>query len=186
MASNLESVAGTTKNWKTTTLEGYHGFRPAGATASGVDPLFNIPNGTAFNVALYGGATADNLTLIKKASFLTGNNAGYVLSSTGGGTFAVPGTGQNGAAVVQLRGWTGNYDSYEAFWAAANASGIAPGFGYAGTTETINFASTGGGLVTAPFMTGMDPLFLYPVPEPSVIGLGLLGLAGLIFIRRRK
>jgi len=185
VASNMEAVSGSVKTWKTTTLDGFHGFKPAGSTASGVDPVFNIPNGTAFNVALYGGSSADNLALIKKAGFLTAANAGFVLSSSGGGTFGVPGVANNSPAVVQLRGWTGNYASYEEFWAAANASGVAPGFGYAGQTELLN-VTTGGGTVTPPFLTGLDPLFLYPVPEPSVIGLGLLGLAGLIFIRRRK
>lgn len=164
------------------------------------------PGAAKFQIALYLGAKGET----DMAKFFrslptsggTSNGAfssakpGYALSSTLGKQSA-QGT-INGAQVTfqdkdevsaQVRAWvsspgTPEYGTYEEFMqnVGFGAGGQA---GYAGATP---ITQTKVGSATTPGTLGalQGVWFLYPVPEPSVVGLGLLGLAGLFFIRRRK
>jgi len=175
---------------------------------------FNLganPGASKFQVALYIGAKGETDTAkFFRALPAAGNptnatfaaaKAGYVLTSGIGGR-STKGT-INGVETIfqsgdeisaQVRAWvsspgTPDYASYEEFMqnVGFGAGGQAGYAGISGTVQTKagsstlpgNFAPAGGTALTGVW-------FLYPVPEPSVVGLGLLGLAGLFFIRRRK
>lgn len=159
------------------------------------------PAAAATQVGLYVGAKGetDPLKFFKAGAsgkFAVGSFAGVVTSSTGGnrqttGANAVSGytaTFQpNDEVAAQVRGWvscegTPVYATYEELVAAA-AAGV--GRGYAGGTAVVT-AKAGSGTTPGTANFGNAPWFLTPVPEPSVVGLGLLGLAGMFFIRRRK
>ena len=79
---------------------------------------------------------------------------------------------------VQVRAWSDNVTSYEA--------AIATGGSEAGLSNSIDIVLAGG---TTPLndMVGLNAfnLSVVPVPEPSVIMLGIAG-AGLLWFRRKK
>jgi MYXO-CTERM domain-containing protein len=169
------------------------------------------PGAAKYQVALYIGAKGEtDMARFFRALPAAGNptnatfaaaKAGYVLSSgiagrsTKGLINGQEVTFQPGDEIsAQVRAWvsspgTPEYASYEEFmqnvgFGAGGQAGYAGASGIAQTksgTQTIpgTFSPTGGTPLTGVW-------FLYPVPEPSVVGLGLLGLAGLFFIRRRK
>jgi hypothetical protein len=175
--------------------------------------MFNLgatpTNGKAFSAALYIGAKGEQnpANFVKAGSnawFSVGSAApGYLLTSSGAGT-ARRTAGVNGVSGLslsfeagqemsaQIRAWIAvgdgdseaskQYTSYEQFMAAVLAGNAV---GYAGMTapqDTTSSAQT----PLRGFSNLQGPWYLYPVPEPSVVGLGLLGLAGMFFIRRRK
>ncbi|MDB6124619.1 MAG: hypothetical protein JWQ71_3612 [Pedosphaera sp.] len=109
---------------------------------------------TAFHVALYWGVLGSaeaQLVVIGRSG------AGYTSGTTGGLNAALPGrfyggnfvtgtaTDPSGSATFEVRGWTGNYASYEAAFAAAQTDrsifvGVSGPFtsptgGYAGTVS---------------------------------------------------
>jgi hypothetical protein len=109
--------------------------------------------------------------------FRTGTGAGYwnagadstrILTGIAGGT----------TAWLQVRVWElARGATYDAAVAAGSLYGISTPF---------SVTAGGGGVPPSSpaFMTGLASFAL--VPEPSTIALGVLGLAGLLFIRRRK
>lgn len=150
---------------------------------------------TSVNVALYWGADAANVTNMV-STFATvattpAAQVGYVVSSSGGGERLIPGRG-NVDTYFQLRAWTGNYASWQAAYDAA--------VGGANVLVTMSTPVVMTSPVDRPTNpttpakqipwggTSASPLYanLVPVPEPSVIALGVLGLLGTLFIRRRK
>lgn len=116
-----------------------------------------------------------------RVGFRGGVNAGFVLL---GGTnpftgnpvdqeVTVTGTA-NGPATIQMRAWDSQFATYEAAVAAG---------GWRGVSDPIFLAATGGGLLPAVELTGLQGFGM--VPEPSTLALGALGLAAFLF-RRRK
>lgn len=145
---------------------------------------------------LYGapaGFTEDNLILLVPAvGFRSGAAAGYVnVGSTASrmfpstGTYAVAG---NTPAVVQIRAWdmgVAGIDSYE----AAQAYLAQGRSGYIGRGALMNITTGGGGTPPGPAadLIGLTAFSINFVPEPSIIGLGILGaIGGLMVFRRRS
>jgi hypothetical protein len=154
--------------------------------STGAQIFFDAANGgaavpaNAFTVGLYYGVTGttDPATLALLSTRATGPVAGRFL----GGTVTTPTTTAPGAAAVfEVRAWSTGYASYE----AASASGLSTVFvGRSGlfNTTTGNPTSVPPG---TPAALTFSNVAVSPVPEPSTIALGLLGL-GALLIRRRK
>jgi hypothetical protein len=127
--------------------------------------------------------SADGFTLVAG----TANSSAFLQGQFAGGSRAIPGADGGAYVIVQVRAWNnpGTYSSYE----EAVASGLA--------TEVVGYSiptilSLGGGTTSigVPNLYGgtpvLTPFFVSPVPEPSIMALGALGLLGVLFIRRRK
>jgi hypothetical protein len=169
-------------------------------------------NGLTYGInaraALYGGAVGATegqmVLLIPAVGFRSGANAGYVLVGSDPSR-SIDTVGPAANAWVQVRAWdTGDTaNTYEdaALKVGANhgvylgkseilqvtlgggSPPLAPADLYDNRTQTLN----GDGTINTPG-TPLQPLALgYFVPEPSIIGLGILGaLAGLFVFRRRN
>ncbi len=114
---------------------------------------------------------------VAPAAFRTGTGAGYWNPGTSA-TRDLTGIAPGATAWLQVRVWNlSAYPTYEA------ALGAGADRGLSGV-----FSVTTGGATTPPSvpaaMIGLTSFSL--VPEPSTIALGVLGVAGLLFIRRRK
>jgi len=146
--------------------------------------------GTNYVAALYymAGANApiDSPTAGTQAGGLaafrvaTTTNPGLWLNQVAvGNTRILDGVSFDQTATLQVRVWDASrYSSYAAAFAA--------GQGY-GKSDPFNY--------TVPSATNIDPskyymdglrAFAVIVPEPSVLALGVVGVAGLLFLRRRK
>jgi len=148
-----------------------------------------VITGTTFRVALY--YFQDQVTPPTTADFQT------VIYTT---NFNTPSAGQfnagarptpaplGGDAWFQVRSWEAAFGStYEqAITAPAQNGRLA----LAGTSNIIKVTTGGAGsppsspgsLVTS----GLQGFYIVPVPEPSVIGLGIVGIGALLLLRRRK
>lgn len=143
--------------------------------------------------ALYGaaaGTAEDALSIITPAVPFrtTAATAGYIDPNADGGnsTRTVPGVDIGQAGVFQVRAWdTGDAcASFEDAMARLGQQEF-----YAGKSVLVNITSLGGGSVAPSPLTGLEAFTLtyFPVPEPSIIGLGLLGaVAGMVVFRRRR
>jgi len=148
--------------------------------APGINGGVAVPttaSGGNFTVGLYYGVagTTDptTLTLLKTAGISP--LAGRFL----GGTATTPSsTAAGAAAVFEVRAWSGSALTYELAKADPSA--------YVGVSGLFNNATGGGGSPPgAPQSLTFANVLVSPVPEPSTIALGLLGL-GALLIRRRK
>lgn len=162
-----------------------------------------LATGTAFRAQLYAapgaGAQESALTPVGLASeivaFRGGGNAGYV-ATTGNYPEPPPGRaidpvktvpttgGPGGAVTLQIRAWSAGFASYE----EALATGSTAVF--IGKSGLFSLSSTGNPQAEPPVvptdMVGFVGFNVAPVPEPSVIALGVLGLGALLMLRRRK
>jgi len=135
------------------------------------------PAGTV--VGLYGtvgnGALEGSLTLLT-----TTNNFAAGLYQGGTRTTSLPG----GAATLQVRAWSAGYSDYESAFAAGLAGNSSVVVGKSGLMNvTLTLAPTPPPALTA---SGLTAFTVSPVPEPSSIALGLLGLGAVALFRRRK
>jgi hypothetical protein len=138
-------------------------------------------------VGLYVGNVGDAASSLQMIGPSTNCFAGGRFS---GGTRTL--AGWNGTVQLQVRAWLAStvYLSYEAAYAAALGGDGSVLLGVA-APQTINLAAVGqplpstanGDLGGHP---GMTPIVIAPVPEPSSIALGLLGLGAVALFRRRK
>jgi len=137
------------------------------------------------NVGLYYssnlGATRNSLTLEPGAvtNTLSGASAGLFIGSTR----TISTVPANGTIVMQLRAWSGAFGSYEAALAGGSAADMF------GESPLFTVGPLGGGTTPTPSITGVGKLTAFtvaPVPEPSSIALGLLGLGAVALFRRRK
>lgn len=156
--------------------------------------------GTTFSVALY--YLPDQADAPSTADFDTrgemlgakGNIAGTAANPSGvfiAGTRSTPATTPGGGqAWFQVRAWE---TAYGQTWQAAIGAPAQGGrLALAGTSNIFKVAT--GNPSSVPPGTpgslngvgGMVGFFMVPVPEPSVIGLGLLGVGALLVLRRRK
>jgi MYXO-CTERM domain-containing protein len=176
--------------------DGAIGFSSAGTAADNrvyvtEDPstpyMNGVPaGGTAYNIAFYwreplipGNEVFRQIGA--PIAFLTGGGAGQFL----GGNRTIQGMSVPGAVVeIQAKAW-------ETAFGASYDEVVNRGQGHAGVSGivTIKSKDPANTLETTPVLTShpqWNGFALTPVPEPSVIGLGLLGVGALLMLRRRK
>jgi len=157
---------------------------------------------TAVTWGLYYGPAADNMTglIVNPAfGFGTGGFSGHINSASSGGSTTRTLADVNPpytTTYFQLKAWSVGYSS----WEAAKASGLESVL-ISKETQTLKgsvIPVSTTGTPSAPIppnilwnigsasAAGSVIVELVPVPEPSIIALAGLGLASLIFIRRRK
>jgi len=133
-------------------------------------------------VGLYG---STSLGLGQNDSSLTLVGAAAVLTSPGRFSDGTRNIGTaNSTVTLQVRAWSAAYATYEAA-VAAGVGGTLLG------KSVVWEQATGGGVNPATAITGTPGVNAFlvtptPVPEPSSIALGLLGLGAVALIRRRK
>jgi hypothetical protein len=148
--------------------------------------------GSAYQIALFWGnqgtPEAGLAQVGNPANFLTGTAAGQFV----GGSRTLSPTTANGAVVtVQARAWSqiaGIPNNYDAVLAAGLAGDQRAQVGE-GPVFDMKSKDPTNPLETAPQISaqaGWSGFAITPVPEPSVIGLGLLGVGTLLMLRRRK
>lgn len=153
-------------------------------TGNGIDaPIFASDtvtklSGAGYLADLFYGAVGDpasSLTSLGLAvPFRTGAAAGYITSSGP----SIPGFAGGTQVQLQMRAWRA---ADGATWAAAVANN---GEASPLTAPTINVTLTAAPNTGAP-MIGLVGHSLVIVPEPSTILLGLAGIGGLLFLRRK-
>jgi len=155
-------------------------------------------SGTLFNAGLYWASDSATLAsgggslVVGLANFGTGTSSGYVLGTTGGGNRTI--ASQAGTLTYfQLRAWSTGFSDYASALAgpAGTLFSVISGPNAAPIVSATPTSTSGQSptvIAWAPGSSSGAPLFvnLIAVPEPSVIALGVLGLGGLLFLRRRK
>lgn len=147
----------------------------------------NALTGTNYVAGLWFGLGAGNATVDKTGGIQAGRTFNFRPSTTGS-----PGTWNPGAnpfvftladatlgstVTLQVRVWDSvRFNSF----ASALAAGL-----YGASTPFDYLVPVAGSTPDKYFMDGMRA-FAVTVPEPSTIALGVLGVAGLLFLRRRK
>lgn len=163
-----------------TTADPSGGTRFVYDVGSALSPTTGVPlKGTNYAAELYYGANAGSLSPLASSVFkfrpLTTTQPGRWNATTP--NQVLPGYDVGATATLQVRVWDiAKFATYED---AAAGGGI--------TGESLPFQYTvppGGSAASAYFMEGLQAFAL--VPEPSAIALGVLGVAGLLLIRRRK
>jgi hypothetical protein len=134
--------------------------------------------GTQYRAQLYYGADAGSLQAVTAApvSFRDPANipAGSPLPGTWiGGTRVLTGFTAGQVVVLQVRAWD---STTGADYASAGVRGQSATFTYS--------VPPSGALPSAQYLENLSSFQL--VPEPSVIGLGLIGVGALFMLRRRK
>lgn len=162
-------------------------------SVSNITTSARVVGGTTFSVALYylpdspsapaaGDFTQDGVIIGQ--GFFSGAPG---IFNVGARTAPTPAPG--GVGWFQVRAWETAYGS--SWDQAVNAPAIGGRLALAGTSNAIKVTLGNPTTVppgTAGSLTGSGLLSFYvvPVPEPSVIGLGLLGVGALMLLRRRK
>jgi len=139
-----------------------------------------------FHVALYWGILGSTEAQLVQIGPAVGGSADGVFN---GGVYTTPnGTAPGASAVFEVRGWTGNYGTYElALAAAASNPSVQVDTSGIWVNPTGLNAGAPASMLLGP--TGFKRLFLSSavVPEPSTTTMGaMLGTMILIMIQRRK
>jgi hypothetical protein len=143
--------------------------------------------GTQYAAQLYYGASASSLaahTAAPNRFRAAGSSLAGTWSTTTGANRTLTGGGVGVPVFVQVRVWDLNaFATYEAAVAGGGITGVSSVFTYnqrlsapPATTDTYMQDASG-----APLFAGFSL-----VPEPSVIGLGIIGVGALFMLRRRK
>lgn len=174
--------------------------RTGGVLAPATDTLTGVPaTGNAYLAQLYYGAAgaaegslvpvllnaSPDTTVGTTAWFGSGATAGYILGSTGGGNrYTDPAVAAPGATTsFQLRAWQASLGTT---WEEALANPLyQQGTTVLGKSGIIQVPTSANNLDTPKPLTGLAAFDLVPIPEPSVIALGAIGLVALVW-RRRK
>lgn len=117
-------------------------------------------------------------------TFKSGTTAGLI---NGNSKLAIPGTYGGDRVILQLRVWD-NLGGTIASWAEVVKH---PELAYAKSNLVLNYELSGSDVNNVPHVgsgnlaaAGLQSFGLYPLPEPSVIGMSALGVAALLFSRR--
>jgi len=144
-------------------------------------------NGTGYSAELWIGASAGSLAPATVngtgaaviTTFRSGAAAGYFTSLN---DVAVSGFAAGSSVSIQIRAWNNNGGSITT-WASATEKGQS-------TIATVTLGGAGSPPSVAPSLFAIGgsagAINFSLAPEPSTIALGVLGMAGLVFIRRRK
>jgi len=144
-------------------------------------------SGAAYSVGLYyapDGTTDDSLfTLLAPTGSMSAAPGIY-----NAGPRTAPITTPGGFGMFQVRVWSASLgQTYEDAYVAA----VAGGTGRVGKSNIVR-VDTGDPTTVPPgtpgslTASGLAPMAVSPVPEPSTIGLGILGIGTLLLLRRRK
>jgi hypothetical protein len=139
--------------------------------------------GSAYKVDLFYGAVGANPSTFTSLGLAVDfNPAGATAGWFAGGTQAIPGFAAGSQVSVQPRAWRA---SDGATWALANAAGghVSPATAAPVTVTLVS--TTGTPPPTPPMLVGYVGHSLIVAPEPSTILLGLAGISGLLFLRRK-
>jgi hypothetical protein len=139
---------------------------------------------TSFHVSLYWGVLGStDAQLIQIGPAIGGSGDGLF----NGGVYTTPaGTAPGGSAVIEVKGWTGNFATFEAAKAASvTNSAILTDFSGGWTNATGLNGSSAANFIFG--TSGFNCLVLVPVvPEPSTVALGGLGAAAVWWRFRRR
>lgn len=148
--------------------------------------LVDAPLGTV--VGIFYGQSADNLTLARPTATITTTAGNF----NGGAVYLLPGTTPvTGTVVFKIAAWFNKGGTTPSEALAGVASPGITHYGESATVTSLALGPTAGpGTVLFQSATGTNPnrikaFTLSPVPEPSVVALGALGL-GALLLRRRK
>jgi len=131
---------------------------------------------------LYLGATAGSISSTPAITITNSGFAGVISTST----FVVPGAATGTTYFFVVKGWNlAAGTTYEAAL-ASGLSGLAVGQSAVGQVTPGGGTGLAGNLFGNSGTTVATPVLLTPVPEPSTMVLGGLGIAALAFFRRRK
>lgn len=156
------------------------GSAPLGTADYGAGAV--AASGTGFSAQLWAGADANSLSAVNGSltKLRGGAFAGYITAIA---TLPIPQIALGGSGTLQLRAWNNANNTITTWQDALNA------FAVSGVSAPWVQASTGGvGTPASPpvALTQLTSFNLFaPVPEPSLIALGALGL-GALLLRRRK
>ena len=148
--------------------------------ATGLPATGSAADQTDTQVGLYMGNVGDSVGSLSLVALTNLNNPGRFSGGTREITGFAPGTVQ-----VQVRAWLAStvYPSYEAAFAAALGGDNSV---LIGVSTAFNMTLVGvGGVPLSIANNGLTPICFCPIPEPSTITLGLLGLGLLAYFRRR-
>lgn len=146
-------------------------------------PIYNVDGitglaGSGFSVQLYAGATDGSLAPVgTPVGFLSAPFNGYF----SGGSIAIPGFATGTTPRLQVRAWD-NAGGTITSWDSATIRGASAIF----TSPALGDSALPPNPATIPVPQGLLTFNLAVVPEPSVLGLGALGLVGLVALRRKK
>lgn len=152
-------------------------------TANGVngrvrlDTLSGAYIGATYLGQIFAGSSAGSLAPIGSPVAFRNNTSGVGTGIISAGELAIPGIAAGSPAFIQLRAWEA---AGGATWDAASVNPAAR----VGQSATIT-VTLGGGTLPPAYLAGLAEFAVVPVPEPSTIALGLLGVA-MLAIRRRK
>jgi len=137
--------------------------------------------GTQYAVQLYYGASASSLAAHTAAPArfrAAGSSLAGTWSTATGASRTLTGGGVGVPVFVQARVW--NLDQFATYEAALAGGGII------GTSAVFNYTQllSNPPAPTDTYMVNFSSFSL--VPEPSVIGLGIIGVGALFMLRRRK
>jgi hypothetical protein len=143
--------------------------------------------GTQYAAQLYYGASSTSLaahTAAPNRFRAPGSSLAGTWSTTTGANRTLTGGGVGVPVFAQVRVWDLNqFATYEAAVAGGGITGTSAIFTYTQRQSTPTPS------VTDTYMTDAagNPLFQsFAIPEPSVIGLGIIGVGALFMLRRRK
>lgn len=157
-----------------------------GSPVTLADGTTRVPVGsTTYNVELVyapdGTSTTDFATMATRVGAVAGFSPTPGFFSGGGRTVDSI-TPAGGFGLFQVRAWTvANGTSYNAV--------VASGQGSAGASQIIRVDTanpTIGEANASLVAAGLNGFSITPVPEPSAIALGILGVGTLLLLRRRK
>jgi len=171
----------------TTTVRYEPGTPLGGAAGLKIDGSAHPTAQAAIYAGAAGSTEAQLVMITPAAGFASGATAGYITAGSRTISFLPQGY-QN--AVVQIRAWDGltaTYSSYE--------QAITHDEAYRGKSPLYTITAALGGpgssdgsvpQATAANIPGQVGFTIAPVPEPSAIALGLIGLSSVWMLRRKK
>lgn len=148
-----------------------------------------VPGGQGYRAALYGavGNLVPQNSLLLLTNPFTGQGTvdfrtttatfGYVNVGTDS-TRIVPGADAGALVTLQVRAWAGGYESYE--------DAVAAGEDEIGESNLVVISASEPEDQDMPRLVGLQPFALTIVPEPSTWGITALGLALLMWARKRR
>jgi hypothetical protein len=146
-------------------------------------PLRAAGTNISARVALYG-STATGLASDSTLTQIGASVNTFAPGLFSGGTRNI-GTTAGDTVTLQVRAWTGGF----ATWELASAAALADTSVFLTVVRPMWEQVTGGGVLPTQPITGAGRFTgatLEPIPEPSSIALGLLGLGAIVLFRRRK